>query len=185
MTNQTRGLSTIQTLACSRSPSREVSEACRTLASAAKVPHRSQYLQRLAFRLEQRRSVRPQTAERITPLCRSGGSVGVQPVSRRVEHDRLALDFLDHGAPREHLLQRVSRGQASAPELEATQLGKRIVVVSEDDTNSVLRAQVTQEQCEHQHVGLVPARLQESCPGNVRAFGVSRVAQVLHLEQAG
>src|SRR6202035_5916033 len=55
--------------------------------------------------------------------------VGVGAVSRRVERDRLALHLLDHRAGGEHVLDRHARRQPALADLEAAELGDRVLLV--------------------------------------------------------
>src|SRR5438477_279617 len=112
-----------------------------TPVSAAKVPESTQDLQRFLLGLEQRRRIGADAAQRIRPLG-AGRALGVQPEGRRIEEDALALDLLDYGSLRQHVLERLSAGQSPRLEVEAPQLGQRVIFVSDRGANPVLGAQV-------------------------------------------
>src|SRR5713226_10293670 len=96
--------------------------------SAGKVPEASEDLERFLFSLEQRRRVGPDAEQGISPLG-ARRTLRVKPESRRIKEDALALNFLDHGAFRKDLLQRLAVGYAAVIELQPAKLGQRVVVV--------------------------------------------------------
>src|SRR5712664_204845 len=75
--------------------------------SAGKVPEASQDFERFLFSLEQRRRAGADAEQGISPLG-TRRTLRVKPESRRIEEDPLALNFLDHGALRKDLLQRLA-----------------------------------------------------------------------------
>src|SRR6266852_402961 len=77
--------------------------------SAGKVPEASQDFERFLFSLEQRRRIGTDAEQRIGPLG-ARRTLRMQPESRRIEEDALALNFLDHGAFRKDLLKRLAVG---------------------------------------------------------------------------
>src|SRR5437879_1900502 len=152
---------------------------------AAKIGHGAKDRERVPRGREERGRVGPEAAQPVSPLRGTGGGVRIQAMGGGIEHDRLPFDLLDHGPPRQHLLQGVARGQAAASKLQAAQLGERVVLVSEDRPDAVLGAQVAEEEHQDEDVGLVAADLEEARGRDVLALGLTDVAEVLHLEEAG
>src|SRR5205823_8598082 len=99
-----------------------------TAASAAKVAKPPQNLERLLFRLEECRCVGADAAQRVRPLG-AGWAHRMESEGRRIEEDPLALDLLDHGPFGEHVLGRLSAGQATETEVEVTYVRERVVFV--------------------------------------------------------
>src|SRR5207237_6458111 len=153
-----------------------------TPVSAAKVPESTQDLQRFLLGLEQRRRMGADAAQRIRPLG-AGRALGVQPEGRRIEEDALALDLLDYGSLRQHVLERLSAGQSPRLEVEAPQLGQRVIFVSDRGANPVLGAQVAHEAGDDQRVSFIPCHLYEASRAQPTGFCVREGAEAHPLEK--
>jgi len=109
--------------------------------------------------------------------------MAVQAVGRRIEENGLPIHLLDHSSPGEQLFQGVAGRQAAVAKLEIPELAKRIVLVAPDYAASVFRAEVAEEEHQHQGVRLVATSLQEARGRDVRALDVTDVAEVLSLKE--
>src|SRR5215510_1603461 len=152
-------------------------------ALAAQPPHRTEDLECLLLSFEECRRVSTQAAQCVPPLGRPRGSMAVQAVGGRIEEDGLTIDLLDHSSPGEQLFQGVARQQAAMAKLEIPELAQRVVLVAPDHAAPVFRAEVAQEEHQHQGVRLVATSLQEARDRDIRALDVTDVAEVLPFEE--
>src|SRR2546421_1474228 len=113
--------------------------------------------------------------QRITPVLRVARRLRMQAVAWRVEGDRLAHDLLDHRPPSEVIFELTAAVQESAVELEAAELGQRMLIIAPLDVGSILGAAISKEEEEDQSVGLVTRHLQEPGRPDLTAFGVAQV----------
>src|SRR5712692_496102 len=126
--------------------------------SAGKMPKASQDLEGLLLGLHQSRRVSTNATQRVRPLG-AGWALGMKPEGRWIEKDALALHLLDHRPLREHIFERLAAGQTARFELEAAQLGQRVILIFDRGADAVLGAQVAQENRDDQGVGLVACHL--------------------------
>src|SRR4051812_14827317 len=108
-----------------RVPSRLVSAL-----SGPKVTEAPQDLERLLLCFEQGRGVGPHPTQGVGPLG-ARRAQRVQPEGRRIEKDALALDLLDHRSFGEDVFERLTLRQAARVEVEASQFGERMIVVTD------------------------------------------------------
>ena len=109
----------------------------------------------------------------------------MKPECRRIEKYPFALHFLDHRPFRKHLFERKAARQAAVPELEAAQLGERVVFITHGNRDPVLRTQVAHEDRDDESVRLIAGHLHKAGRAEVPLFFQAEMAEVLHLEEAG
>src|SRR5689334_21492284 len=97
-------------------------------ASVGKVAESTQDLERLLLGFHQGRRIRPNAVKRVRPL-RAGWALGVEPEGRWVQEDPFAFDLLDYRAFGEHILEAQPIRQPAAYEVQAAQLGKRVILI--------------------------------------------------------
>src|SRR5438132_1514811 len=77
--------------------------------SGAKVSEPTQNLERLLLGFEQRRRVRADAAQRVSPL-RAGRALGMEAKCRWIKEDPLAFDLLDHRPLGQDVFERLTAG---------------------------------------------------------------------------
>ena len=80
-------------------------------------------------------------------------------------------------------LERLAARQASESEIQAPQLGQRMVFVEDRGADAVLGTEVAHEDGHDQGVGFVARHLHETGSAEPRAHFLLEVPEVLHLEQ--
>ena len=138
--------------------------------------------QRFLLGFQQAWRVGPDAVERIRPLGR-GRALRMEAECGRIEEDAFAGDLFDHRTFGQHVLERITCRKAALHELEASQLGERMILVDQQRSDPVLGAQVAQEDRDDQSVSLVARHLDEAC-GDQQALLIDlEVTEVLHFEK--